>query len=120
MSDHPLFDQDAPVTITPANVAIVWNDILLDAIATSASSPPVASRTMAIESPAVFNALSAIEGTPGYLINLTAPEGDAPVAAVAHSKRRLRDSGPMGAAPAHRRERGTRSRWRSRSKKDSV
>jgi hypothetical protein len=40
---------------------------------------------MAIESLAVFNAVSAIEGTPGYLVSLTAPEGASAVAAVAQA-----------------------------------
>ena len=33
----------------------------------------------------MFNALSAIEGTPGYLVNLTAPEGASAVAAAAQA-----------------------------------
>jgi membrane-associated phospholipid phosphatase len=40
---------------------------------------------MAIESLAVFNAVSAIEGTPGYLVSLTAPEGASAVAATAQA-----------------------------------
>ena len=51
---------------------------MLQAIALTSSGPPVATRAMAIESLAVFNAVSAIEGTPGYLVNLTAPEDASP------------------------------------------
>src|SRR5262245_38810383 len=54
-----------PDPVTPSstpNEAIVWNEIMLQAIALSGTSPPVATRVMAIESLAVFNALDAIEG----------------------------------------------------------
>jgi hypothetical protein len=69
----------------PPNEAIVWNEIMLQAIALSGSGPPPATRAMAIESLAVFNAVSAIEGTPGYLASPTAPEGASAVAAVAQA-----------------------------------
>ena len=72
---------------SPPNEAVVWNEIMLQAIALSSSSPSplLATRTLAIESLAVFNAVSAIEGTPGYLANLTAPEGASAVAAAAQA-----------------------------------
>jgi hypothetical protein len=54
---------------SPPNEALVWNEIMLQAIALSGSGPPFATRAMAIESLAVFNAVSAIEGTPGYLVS---------------------------------------------------
>ena len=69
----------------PPNEAIVWNEIMLQAIALSGFGPPPATRAMAIESLAVFNAVSAIEGTPGYLVSLTAPEDASAVAAVAQA-----------------------------------
>ena len=72
-------------TVGPPNEAIFWNEIMLQAIALSGFGPPPATRAMAIESLAVFNALSAIEGTPGYLVNLTAPEGASAVAAAAQA-----------------------------------
>ena len=74
-----------PVDTSPPNEAIVWNEIMLQAIALSSSGPPVATRAMAIESLAVFNAVSAIEGTPGYLLNLAAPEGASAIAAAAQA-----------------------------------
>ena len=67
------------------NEAIVWNEIMLQAVASTATGPPVATRAMAIESLAVFNAVSAIEGAPGYLVSLTAPEGASAVAAAAQA-----------------------------------
>jgi hypothetical protein len=54
--------QPDPVPSTPPNEAIVWNELMLQAIALSGSGPPVATRAMAMESLAVFNALNALEG----------------------------------------------------------
>ena len=77
--------QPDPVPSTTPNEAIVWNEIMLQAIALTGMSPPFATRAMAIESLAVFNAVSAIEGTPGYLVSLTAPEGASAAAAAAQA-----------------------------------
>src|SRR4029434_10529270 len=75
-----------PVPATgPPNEALVWNEIMLQAIALTVMPPPFATRAMAIESLAVFNAVSAIEGTPGYLVSLTAPEGASAAAAAAQA-----------------------------------
>ena len=75
-----------PVPATgPPNEALVWNEIMLQAIALAGSPPPFATRAMAIESLAVFNAVSAIEGTPGYLLSLTAPDGASAAAAAAQA-----------------------------------
>ena len=76
--------EPAPV-LGPPNEAIVWNEVMLQAIALSGFGPPPATRAMAIESLAVFNAVSAIEGTPGYLSNLTAPDGASAIAATAQA-----------------------------------
>ncbi|HSI02147.1 MAG TPA: phosphatase PAP2 family protein, partial [Reyranella sp.] len=70
-----------------ANAVLAWNQIMLDAIRTDASSPPTATRGMAMEGLAVLDALNAINGTPGYLVRMSAPAGasaDAAVAAAAH------------------------------------
>jgi hypothetical protein len=65
-----------------ADAAVRWNQIALQAIKTNASDPDFASRALAMESLAVFDAVSAIDGTPGYLLNMTAPaDADANVAA---------------------------------------
>ena len=72
-------------TAGPPNETIVWNEIMLQAIAATGAPPPLATRAMAIESLAVFNAVSAIEGTPGYLVDLTAPEGASAIAAAAQA-----------------------------------
>jgi hypothetical protein len=54
-------------------------------LSTPVPGPPVVTRAMAIESLAVFNAVSAIEGTPGYLSSLTAPEDASAAAAAAQA-----------------------------------
>ena len=77
-------DRVAPSS-TPDPV-IQWNQTTLNAIALDADPPTVASRSLAMESLAVYDAISAIDGTPGYLVNLTAPadtSADAAVAAAA-------------------------------------
>jgi len=69
------------------NAALAWNQITLDTIRADASTPIVASRTLAIESVAVLDVLAAIDGTPAIMVGLTAPENisvDAAVAAAAH------------------------------------
>ena len=67
------------------NIATVWNRIALQSIAASAVMPEFASRALAIESIAIFNVISAINGTRGYLFNATAPAGASPGAAVAQA-----------------------------------
>jgi hypothetical protein len=68
-----------------ANAALVWNQTALAAIQKDASTPEFASRALAMESLAVFDVVSAIDGTPGYLVNSSA-QADADVnAAVAQA-----------------------------------
>jgi hypothetical protein len=70
------------------NAVLVWNQALLNAIQADASDPLIASRAMAMVQAAVFDAVSAIEGTPGYGVQLTAPAGasaNAAVASAAHT-----------------------------------
>ncbi|MEY9752606.1 Ig-like domain-containing protein [Bradyrhizobium yuanmingense] len=69
------------------NAALAWNQITLDTIRADASTPIVASRTLAIESVAILDVLAAIDGTPAIMVGLKAPENlsvDAAVAAAAH------------------------------------
>jgi hypothetical protein len=65
------------------NEVLVWNQAVLSAIQTDASDPLVSSRGLAMVQAAVFDAVSAIEGTPGYGMQLTAPTGASADAAVA-------------------------------------
>jgi hypothetical protein len=65
------------------NEAIVWNQILLNAIVTDASTPPVASRALAMVQMAVYDAVNAVDGTPAHFVSVAAPAGASPEAAVA-------------------------------------
>ena len=75
------------------NAVLEWNRIALDAIRdASVEQPPAdvpyAARALALESLAVFDTLKAIEGEPGFLVTLDAPEGlssEAAVGAAAHA-----------------------------------
>jgi PAP2 superfamily/Bacterial Ig-like domain len=70
-----------------ANAALVWNQLALAAIKKDASTPEFASRALGMESLAVFDVVSAIDGTPGYLVNMSAPSDadvNAAVAQAAH------------------------------------
>ncbi len=68
-----------------------WNQLTLQAIATDADAPTVASRALAMESLAVYDAIAAIDGTPGYLVNLTAASDASAQAAVAEAADQVLD-----------------------------
>ena len=68
-----------------------WNQLTLQAIATDADAPTVASRALAMESLAVYDAIAAIDGTPGYLVNLTAAADASASAAVAEAADQVLD-----------------------------
>src|SRR5205085_10483196 len=73
---------------TQQDVVLRWNQATLDAIRLDASAPPMASRALAMVSTAIFDTVSAVEGTPGYLVKLTPPAGasaEASAAAAAHT-----------------------------------
>ena len=67
------------------DAAITWNKIALKAIANDASIPEFAARALAMESLAVFDTVSAIDGTAGYLLKPTAAPDASPDAAVAQA-----------------------------------
>ncbi len=70
------------------NQVILWDEITLQAIEQDGSAAEVASRALAIMSASVYDAVNAIDGTPGYYVTLTAPAGasaDAAVAAAAYT-----------------------------------
>lgn len=70
------------------NMVLDWIGNALEAIRMDASAPNVASRSLAMESLAVFDALNAVNGAPGYAITFTAAAGssaEAAVAAAAHT-----------------------------------
>ena len=65
-----------------------WNQAVLDAIRLDASNPTYASRGMAMVHAAIYDAVSAIEGKPGYYITVAAPAGvslEAAVTGAAHA-----------------------------------
>ncbi|WSH29993.1 Ig-like domain-containing protein (plasmid) [Rhizobium beringeri] len=70
-----------------ANAVLEWNRIMLDAIRSDASTPPVASRGLAMESIAVSDVVAAINGTSGYYVTMHAlaeTSTEAAIAAAAH------------------------------------
>ncbi len=67
---------------------IYWNQVQLQAIENDASTPEFASRGLAMVSAAVYDAVNAINGTPGYYVSLKAPadaSADAAVAAASYT-----------------------------------
>jgi membrane-associated phospholipid phosphatase len=75
--------------VVSGDAVLDWNQTLLDAIRLDASAPPVAARNMALVQGAVYDAVSAVEGTPGYFARIAAPAGAAPAAAVAAAAHRV-------------------------------
>ena len=82
-------------TITRSDVAasadpvLRWVDVTLKAIQSISTDPEFASRGMAMVSSAVYDAVSAIDGTPALYAKLTAPAGAVPAAAVAAAAHRV-------------------------------
>jgi hypothetical protein len=75
------------VAATQPDAILTWNDITLRAIQLDVSDPPIATRTMAIESLAIYDALAAIEGTPAFMVrrSVSGPvSAPAAVAVAAH------------------------------------
>ncbi len=71
-------------THVDANPVLTWGEHTIDALERLATAPPtIATRTMAMESIAVFDVLSAIYGKQGLLAHLDAPEGISQTAAIA-------------------------------------
>jgi hypothetical protein len=70
------------------NAAISWNRIALESIKNTGTTPEFASRALAMESLAVYNALAAIQGKTGYQFSETATPNtsiDAAIAQAAHN-----------------------------------
>ncbi|HRF73519.1 MAG TPA: Ig-like domain-containing protein, partial [Accumulibacter sp.] len=76
-------------TQTSGDAVLQWNDIALAAIQLDASTPPVATRGLAMLSIAVLDTVSAFEGTPGYYVSRSAPAGASLEAAIAAAAERL-------------------------------
>ena len=56
--------------VVASDAVSVWNTAALEAIRFTSATPPYASRALAMQSVAVFDALSAIRGTAGFLVSL--------------------------------------------------
>jgi hypothetical protein len=59
-----------------------WVQAALNAVQLDATAPPIASRGLAMMSAAVYDAVNAVEGKPGYYVTMSAPAGTAADAAV--------------------------------------
>lgn len=66
-----------------------WNLIALEMIRQDATTPPVATRALAMVHIALLDALAALDGTPSFLIKLAAPVGASPEAAVVAAAHRV-------------------------------
>jgi hypothetical protein len=71
------------------DAVLQWNDIALAAIQLDASTPPVATRGLAMLSITVLDTVSACEGTPGYYVSRSAPAGASLDAAIAAAAERM-------------------------------
>jgi hypothetical protein len=79
----PVGQTQISFTLDAVSEAVTWDQATLEAIRRDASTPPVASRALAMASLAVHDALAALAGSPPYAVALTAPAGASSVAAVA-------------------------------------
>jgi hypothetical protein len=95
---------NASLNVVQANTGgtdpvIEWDTITNQAITTDASPPTVATRALAIESLSVYNAVAAIDGTPGFDSSLTAPsDANAQAAVIAAADAALDSLYPAQAA----------------------
>jgi hypothetical protein len=70
-----------------ADSVLTWDRQAVAAVKVDGTAPPAAARAMAMASLAVFDSLNAIDGSPAYLVSMSAPAGasvDAAVAGAAH------------------------------------
>ena len=71
-----------PAPAAPDNAVLFWTEIALQTVALFGAGPNFATRALAMQSHAMFNALAAIEDTPGFQFNVEAPAGASLEAAV--------------------------------------
>ena len=78
------------VTFTSGTVVTDWNTILLDAVRTGGTPPPIAARNMAMVHTAIYNAVNAIDRSHSpYKLELEAPAGASIEAAAAAAANRV-------------------------------
>ena len=68
---------------------LFWNHAALEAIRLDATTPPVATRMLAMMHAAMYDVVSNLEGTPSYYAVLPPPAGASPVAAVSAAAHRV-------------------------------
>ena len=83
-----------------ADPVLRWNAAALTAVRLDSTPPPVATRNLAMVSVAVFDVVSAIEGTPGYFVHLAPPVGISLSAAVSGAAHRVLEYSYPGQAAA--------------------
>src|SRR5687768_3723400 len=75
-------------TLMASDVVIDWNNVLLQAVRTASTNPPVASRNMAIMHTAIYDAVNSIDRTHEpyavQLLALPSTSREAAAAAAAH------------------------------------
>jgi membrane-associated phospholipid phosphatase len=74
------------VPTTANQVAIDWDNATLNAIVLDASAPPVANRSLAMVSGAMYDAVNSVNGASSYLyVHVAAPASSSDIAAVAQA-----------------------------------
>ena len=68
---------------------LFWNHVALEAIQQDATTPPVATRMLAMMHAAMYDVVSNLEGTPSYYAVLPPPAGASPEAAVSAAAQRM-------------------------------
>ena len=68
---------------------LFWNHVALEAIQQDATTPPVATRMLAMMHAAMYDVVSNLEGTPSYYAVLPPPAGASPEAAVSAAAQRV-------------------------------
>ena len=68
---------------------LFWNQAALEAIRLDATTPPVATRNLAMMHAAIYDVVSNLEGTPSYYAVLQPPAGASPLAAVSAAAHRV-------------------------------
>lgn len=86
-----------PRMMLAADVVLEWNEILLDAVRADATSPPRASRAMAIVHTAIYDAVNSIDRShqPYAVQDLAAPSTSREAAAAAAAHRALESLFPL-------------------------
>ena len=79
----------------PQNAVLAWNNATLEAIRLDDSTPPVASRALAMVHSAIYDAVNAIAGSPTLYTSESAAPGASPEAALAAAAHAITRSEPQ-------------------------